>query len=275
MQQIVNFLVKHRNFLLFAFLLFLSVIFTVQSHSYHKSKFVNSANFLSGGIYGGLDDITEYFDLKVQNSQLVEENNRLRSKLYNIGDSVISQRMGSAAYDSLYRFTTAKVINNNYNLKDNFLTLRGGSKKSIKQDLGVVTSKGIVGIIDRVSPKYATVLSILNSNSQINAKLKKSNHFGILVWKGGDPNIVDLVDVQSKAPVALGDTIVTGGKSTIFPEGIGIGVVDTFKLDPSENFYTIKIRLFNDMTNIGYVYVIENIDGNEIQTLEQQTIDEQ
>jgi len=274
MQQIVNFLIKHRNFLLFAFLLFLSLVFTIQSHSYHRSKFVNSANFLSGGIYGGLDDISEYFDLKIHNAQLVEENNRLRSRLYNLTDKK-DQKLDTLAFNSLYRFTTAKVINNNYNLKDNFITLRGGSKKGIKQDLGVITSKGLVGIVDRVSSNYATVLSILNSNSQINAKLKKSNHFGILVWKGGDPNIVDLVDVQSKAPVALGDTIVTGGKSTIFPEGIGIGTINNFKLDPSENFYTIKIKLFNDMTNVGYVYVIENMNGDEIKTLEQQTVDEQ
>ena len=274
MQQIVNFLIKHRNFLLFAFLLFLSLIFTIQSHSYHKSKFVNSANFLSGGIYGSIDNIYEYFDLKIHNTQLVEENNRLRSRIYNITGTQLKQ-IDTSAFNSLFRFTTAKVINNNYNLKDNFLTLRGGSNKKIKQDLGVITSKGIVGIVDRVSNKYATVLSILNSNSQINAKLKKSNHFGILVWKGGDPNIVDLVDVQSKAPVSLGDTIVTGGKSTIFPEGIGIGTIHTFKLDPSENFYTIKIKLFNDMTNIGYVYVIENLDSEEIKTIEQQTIDEQ
>ncbi len=118
-------------------------------------------------------------------------------------------------------------------------------------------------------------MSILNSNSQINAKLKKSNHFGILVWKGGDPNLVDLVDVQSKAPVKQGDTIVTGGKSTIFPEGIGIGIIDQFELDPTENFYSIKVRLFNDMTNVGHVYVIENLDREEIKTLEQETRDEQ
>ena len=69
--------------------------------------------------------------------------------------------------------------------------------------------------------------------------------------------------------------IVTGGKSTIFPEGIGIGTIKSFELDPSENFYSIKVELFNDMTNIGYVYVIENLDREEIQTLEQQTADEQ
>ena len=274
MQQIVNFFIKYRNFLLYAFLLFISLVFTIQSHSYHRSKFVNSANFLSGGIYSSLDNITEYFDLKVHNAQLVEENNRLRTRLLNTRDS-ISQKIDTATFHKRFRFTTAKTINNNYTFKDNFLTLRAGTKDGLKQDLGVITSKGIVGIVDRASANYATVISILNSNSQINAKLKKSNHFGILVWRGGNPNIIDLIDVQSKAPVQKGDTIVTGGKSTIFPEGIGIGTIKSFELDPSENFYSIKVELFNDMTNIGYVYVIENLDRAEIRTLEQQTADEQ
>ena len=274
MQQIVNFLIKYRNFLLFVFLLFLSLVFTIQSHSYHRSKFVNSANFLSGGIFTGIDNISSYFDLKTHNEQLLTENSLLRQQLLNTRDS-ISQEIDTTRFGTQFQITTAKVINNNYSHKDNFLTLKAGSKAGIKQDLGVITSEGIVGIVDKVSPRYATVVSILNSNSQINAKLKKSNHFGILVWKGGDPNLVDLVDVQSKAPVKQGDTIVTGGKSTIFPEGIGIGTIAQFKLDPTENFYSIKVKLFNDMTNVGHVYIIENLDREEIQTLEQETQDEQ
>ena len=274
MQQILNFLIRFRNFLLFIVLLLLSVFFTIQSHSYHRSKFINSANFLSGGFYSKLDDLDSYLNLKVHNKDLVEENKRLREIVFNSSDSV-STSTDTTHFDGTYRFATARVINNNYSLKDNFLTLRGGKNDSIKPDLGVITSKGIVGIIDKVSSRFSTVVSILNRNSQINAKLKKSGHFGILIWDGKDPNLVKLVDVQQKAPVAKGDTIVTGGKSTIFPEGIGIGTIKDFKLDASENYYTITISLFNDMTNLGYVYVIENLDKNEIKTLEQATIDEQ
>tara|TARA_R110002020_G_scaffold205086_10_gene409603 strand:+ start:244 stop:1068 length:825 start_codon:yes stop_codon:yes gene_type:complete len=274
MQQIINFLIKYRNFLLFVFLLFISFVFTIQSHSYHRSKFVNSANFLTGGIYTTIDNINSYFDLRVHNDQLLEENKRLRQKLFNPLDS-LSSTIDTVTYDSKYQVTKAKVINNNYSLRDNFLTLKGGRKDSIKQDLGVITSNGIVGIIDKVSNNYSTVISILNSNSQINAKLKKSGHFGILVWDGKDPNLVELIDVQEKAPVAKGDTIITGGMSTIFPEGVGVGTVEDFKLDQSENFYTITIKLFNDMTNIGHVYVIENMDREQIKELEEQTIDEQ
>lgn len=273
MQRILNILIKYRNFLLFALLLLLSLFFTIQSHSYHRSKFVNSANFLSGGVYSSLSDVSDYFDLKTHNQNLLEENRLLREKLFNELDTV-SAIEDTATFADTYKFYKARVINNNYALRDNFITLRAGLQDSIETDLGVITSKGIVGVIDQVSSKFSTVISILNSNSQINAKLKKSEHFGILEWDGKDPHKVKLVDVQEKAPVATGDTIVTGGMSTIFPEGIGIGTIIDFELDASENYYTITIELFNDMTNIGHVYIIKNLDRQEIETIEEQTVDE-
>src|SRR5690606_28118618 len=141
----------------------------------------------------------------------------------------------------------------------------------LRPDMGVVTSKGIVGIVENISDNYATVISILNSNSRINAQLTKTNHFGSLVWDGKDPNIVQLIDVPGLAPIAQGDTIVTGGQSLIFPEGIPIGTIEDFSLDRSESYYNINVSLFNDMTNIGYVYIIEHTRKDEILELQETT----
>ncbi len=108
----------------------------------------------------------------------------------------------------------------------------------------------------------------MNTNSRINAQLKKSNHFGTLLWDANSPEIVQLVDVPKIAPLQKGDTIITGGRSTIFPKGIEIGTVESFKLDNAEDFFEINIKLFNDMTNIEHVYIINNHDSEEILNLE-------
>ena len=42
----------------------MSLFFTIQSHSYHKSKFINSANYVTGGIYKKTNGIKQYFNLK-------------------------------------------------------------------------------------------------------------------------------------------------------------------------------------------------------------------
>lgn len=273
MQQIINFVIRNKTFLLFLLLFSLSLALTIQSHSYHKSKFISSTNFLTGGIYNKTNSIKEYFKLKKQNEILVEENNKLKSILYNYKILNENQTLTDSSVHKYFEFKTASVIKNSYSNTNNYLTLDKGTNDGIKQDLGVVTSKGIVGIIDNTSRNYSRVISILNTKSRINAQLKASNHIGSLIWNTKSPEFVQLIDISKFAPVSLGDTIITGGQSTIFPKGIPIGTIDNFAIDVNGDTYTINIKLFNDMTDIGYVYIITNNDSEEIKSL-QAPIDE-
>lgn len=274
MQQIINFLIRNKNFLLFVFLFSVSLVFTIQSHSYHKSKFINSANFFSGGLYESASNLQGYFNLKTYNKQLLEENARLRESEQRLLSNHIIDTLGNPllsttdSLDTQYLYIPARVIDNSYSQTDNIITLKAGRRDSVHADMGVITSNGIVGIIERTSTKYSTVLSILNSSFKTQAKLRSSDHSGTLKWDGLDPNIMKVTDMQEQAPIKIGDTIETSGKSAIFPKGVPIGTIEKFHLDGSKNFYTLSIRLFNDMTNLGHVYIIKNNDREEIKMLE-------
>ena len=268
MQQIIFFLIRNKNFLLFIVLFSISIFLTIQTHSYHKNNFVNSSNSITGGIYTIKSSITNYFNLREENEILIDENTRIRIQLESYKSKVVNQNIDTNSILSKYYFVSAKVINNSFSKTKNKLTIDKGERDSIQLDLGVITSKGIVGIIDNVSNKYATIQSILNTNSQINAKLKNAKHFGSLVWNTEDPNVIQLIDIPRLASVKIGDTIVTGGKSTIFPEGILIGAVIDFELTEDKNSQNLNIQLFNDMTNLQHVYIIDNLDSQEIINLE-------
>ena len=273
MQQILFFLIRNKNFLLSLFLFLISFALTIQSHSFHKNKFINSANFFSGGIYSIKNNITDYFNLIEENNILLEENARLRMHLGSFSELSSINNIDSTKSFSKFQFETAKVINNSYSKSKNILTLDKGSQSGIAIDMGVISSNGLIGIIKNTSAKYATVQSILNINSQINAKLKNSNHFGSLIWNTKDPNIVQLIDIPRLAPIIVGDTIITGGKSTIFPEGVLVGTIYSSIINEDKNSYTINIKLFNDMTSLKHVYIINNKDTEEIKTLEKESDD--
>ena len=100
---------------------------------------------------------------------------------------------------------------------------------------------------------------------------KKSNHFGSLIWNAKNAGYVQLIDVPRLASVQKGDTVVTGGQSTIFPENIPVGIIDKIFTDTENNYYTLNIRLFSDMTNLNHVYVIKNKQSIEINKLETET----
>jgi rod shape-determining protein MreC len=272
MQQIFNFIFKNSYRLLFLLLLGISLSLTVQSHSFHKSKVISSANFLSGGVYSQLNEIDEYFNLRSQNQVLATENARLKTILFNRTDSLDLDKIDTIPGLKRTNVIVSKIIHNAYNSPENYLTLHAGENDGVKTDMGVINDLGIVGIVEKTSPRYATVLSVLNVKSRINAKFKKSNHFGSLIWNGKNTGFVQLIDVPRLASsVRKGDTIVTGAESRIFPENINIGTVYKIYISPETNYYTIDIKLFNDMTNLGHVYIIKDNEREELLQLEKET----
>jgi len=250
-------------------------LFTIQSHSYHKSKVITSANFLSGGVYERINNIKEYLNLKSENDNLALENARLRSILFKIKDTATVEKLEKSVQGvNPGDIIVSKVIHNSYNVHQNFLTLNSGSLDGVKPDMGVINSLGIVGIVDRTSPRFSTVISILNVKSQINAKIKKSDHFGSLIWDGKNTGYVQLIDVPRLASIRKGDTIVTGGQSIIFPENINIGTIEKYYYEEDTHFYTIDVKLFNDMTNLGHVYILKSDYREELKNLEKGNKDE-
>jgi rod shape-determining protein MreC len=276
MQQLFYLIRKFRYFLLFLVLEIIALTLVIQNHSYQQSKFINSANFISGGIYNKVSSITDFINLKSENQRLSEENNKLRNWIEKNKPEAIAKivsQIDTSNSSQKYQYISAKIINNNYTKRNNFLTLNKGTKQNLKIDLGVVNSKGVIGVIKSVSENYATVLSILNSNSKINVKLKNGNQFGTLFWNGKDYNIAQISDIPRQTIIKKGDTIVTGGKSAIFPEGIYVGVIKDFKFENNQ-FKEINVSLFNDMSALSYVEIIMNYQKKEQKKLEQNNLNE-
>ena len=270
MQQILSFFFKNKHILLFFLLELIAIIFTIQSHSFHKSKFVNSANYITGGIYNKINNVKEFLFLKKENIRLAQENIELKNllNLQGISDSTMNITViDTLKYHQKFNFIAGKVINNEFRKSNNYLTLNKGSVNGIKSDMGVVSSKGIIGITKSVSKHYATVLSVLNVNYQINVRLIDSDHFGSLSWDSKDYKTVQLLYLPIQASIKIGDTLISGGKSTIFPEGILVGTIKSFSTN-NNNYENISVTLFNDMSAVGHVEIIDNLDKVEIKNLE-------
>ncbi len=264
MQRIIYFLIRNKDFILFLSLLLICLSINISYNEYNKSKFLNSSNSLFSGLYNTKFTISKYFNLEYQNKILTEENRKLRLLLYN------TKKDGSTKFEKInFDVTSASVIKNSYSYSNNFITIDIGKKDSVEIDNGVISSKGVVGIIDKTTLNYSRFISVLNTNFLLNAKFKNSNYFGILSWDGLKTNRLQLKDIPKQANVSIGDTIVTGGNSLIFPKGILIGYVDSFKLDNSQNYLELEIELATDMANIEKVYVLRNNNLKEINSLDE------
>ena len=257
MEQLINGVIRYRNILLFLILFSLSLQLISESKSYTRGSLSHQTTLAYAFIHEIKYNFYSYLKLKDNNAKLANENKLLI-------DYLLSPRPSPNTIKT--EINSAKVIQNNFSLSYNHLIINKGSSDKISPETGVITANGVVGIVSQTSKHYAVVLSLLNKSIRINAKLKKSHHFGSLTWDGKSPQFMTLLDLPIMASVAYGDTIITGGLSTIFPEGIPIGIVVDF--NTTEQLPEYKIQLFEDMTALNQVYLTSNQDQRGIQALQ-------
>ena len=262
MRKIIDFLIKNVHSLTFIFLILFSITQIIDKNYYHNSKFNFFSNSLVNSINQSKQSFNEYFELKNINESLINENNFLRNKY--------SQNIEIDSFGLInnYLFKSAKVISNSIKFSKNFITINKGREDGVEIDDGVVSNKGVIGVVNNTSEKFSTVISLLNSNLIINAKIKRTNHFGSLNWDANDPQLLTLYDIPKNANIKINDSIETGGMSSIFPEDIPIGIIENFILPTASNYYEISIRLFEDIGSIQNVYVVKNKFRDEINELE-------
>lgn len=265
MQQLIQFLIKNFTKILFLFLLIICFSFIINNKPFHRSKYINASNYISGSFNEKMNNIKSYFLLKEELIELKNENLILKKELFkDEKNNSISELKSYRGFEVIQ----AKIVKNSYYTYENYLTLNAGKNLGIKPEMGVMNSKGIIGIIEFTLENHSSVISILNINSKINAKLKNSDHFGWVSWNGKNTGFVQLIDMPRLAKVNYGDTIVTGTQGIFFPEGQNIGTVHKVYNDGETNFHTIDVKLFNDMTNLKNVFVIKNKDKKELEMIE-------
>lgn len=275
MRNLLNFLLKYNYWFLFIILEVASFVLLFQFNRYQQSAFFTSANVVSGAVYEVSGGITSYFHLKSANEDLLDRNMLLEQQIANLEKALKELNTDSFAVKSIrdlpqtdYQLFKANVIKNSLNQIDNYMTLDKGSSSGIRPEMGVLDGNGVVGIVYETSPSYSVVISLLNSKSSISCKIVGSEYFGSLKWEHGDSRYAYLKDLPRHAEFNLGDTVVTSGYSTVFPEGIIVGTVDDMTDSNDGLSYLLKIKLAADFGKVGDVRVISRNGQQEQKELE-------
>jgi rod shape-determining protein MreC len=279
MRNIILFI--RRFFVLFIFLLLqvLSIAILVKYNRTYEAAFANNANEIIGSIDKQYNKMHEYFTLKKTNEELAKQNRELLNLLkseYGGADTASFYKVDSLLRDTLKRvarfhFLEARVVNNSVNEENNYITISRGAKQGVKKDMGVLGANGVVGRVILVSDNYSVIMSMLNRNSKISARLKNDTASNSSVdWDGRNPSYVTLHNVSKSAKVKKGDTAVTSNFSTTFPQGLMVGTVYDIATDPSSNFYVLRLKTATNFYNLQYVYLIENTQWTEQHALEAQ-----
>jgi rod shape-determining protein MreC len=267
MQNLLQLFARVGNLILFVVLEIVCLYLIVNYNQEQKGIYINSSNLFSASLYNRYNSFTEYLSLGDKNERLAEENSKLLEELINLRSI---RQLPPSKLDSArsFKLIPAAVINNSINQKNNKLTIDKGYAQGVFKGQGIVNKDGLVGIVSDVSKNYATAISLLNLQTNISVKLKRTNEIGELQWDGISVRRMKMNAVPPHVEVVEGDSIVTSGFSTIFPRDFYIGKVEKVAKDKRNGFLSLEITLNNDLTSLDYVYVIENLKADEQKELE-------
>ncbi len=273
MRRLLLFIQKVYVGLIFIVLEILALHFYCSSTSYTRAQLLSASNAAVGSVYGALSDIRHYFGLRKENAELLEQIAGLRDELAQFREQIPDTAMLAGILSSRQKYShiTARVINNSVNRRENYLTVDKGEKDGVEPNMAVLSANGtLVGYVLSCSERLSVCISALNTSFRASGSLSGSNHFGSISWDGTDRSRITLSEIPKYAPVNIGDTIVTTSYSFIFPEGIAIGTVESFRLVDNTASYIVDVRPATDFTSLRRVILVKNADAMEQIYLEQE-----
>lgn len=267
MRNLILYLLRYGSFVLFLLLEGICISLLVNYNESQREIFVNSSGNLNGKVNSFTHRVGEIYTAHREVDSLSNVIRELRTQNLYLVSLIEEAQLDTLKLDTFHTFIPARVIQNSIQKSNNFITINKGEKDGVKPRMGVVADRGVVGVVRDVSANYATVMSVLHRQSRTAAKIKGTGYFGNLKWQGINPNVVNLEDIPKHVNVQVGDTIQTSGYSRHFPSGIDIGKVKEVELSQGSNVYTIEVSLFTDMRDLEVVYIMEDHQVVELDSL--------
>ncbi|MDE6485645.1 MAG: rod shape-determining protein MreC [Duncaniella sp.] len=276
MSELLKFLQKYSSWLLFAIYVAAACVMLFTTNPYQHHVYLSSASAVSAAVYDAEREVTGYFALRDINDDLQRRNSDLELEIYRLKE-MLRQRDEQIMLDTMtvdpslsrYSFIMAHVINNSTTHPHNYITINKGALDGIRPEMGVMDQNGIVGVVNIVGDHSARLISLLNPYLRISCKVKGQEHVGSLTWDGRNPGEALLEELPSHAVFNHGDTIVTSGYSSMFPEGVPVGTVIEGRRDrDDDNFFALRVNLFTDFTTLSTVRVIVDSLSNELRIVE-------
>ena len=276
MQSLIAFLVRTGTWMLFIIYVLASCVLLFSRNPWQHHVYLTSANAVTASVYGAVSNVTSYFNLRSLNEDLQHRNSdlelevlALRTQLRQLYEDRRDSTGAGAMIPARYGFTIAHVINNSISRPYNYITIEKGALDGIEPEMGVVDVNGVVGIVNKVTPHTARIISVLNPNLRLSCKVMRSDHIGSLVWDGRDSRFAVLEELPRHAVYNIGDTIVTSGFSSAFPEGVAVGRVTDEMRGHDDNFHALRVELFTDFSTLSTVRIVTDGLRDELKEVEQ------
>ncbi len=217
--------------------------------------------------------VQDKIDEAIEKNNLYEKYKELKNKEEQV-DSVIAQNenlqnevdklketleLNTILSDKV--FLNATVVSRNIGYWYDEITIDKGSKNGIEKGMAVVTSKGLIGQITKVSNYSSTVKLLSNENmsDKISVKIKVGDDYvyGLISMYDSKTNTYTVEGISENVDIEKGADVVTTGMGTVFPSGLMVGTAQKVTTDNFDLSKVVEVKASVDFDDLDYVTVLK------------------
>lgn len=272
---------RHNGALLLVIAVLLCVITAVASLLLGGSAgpVTGAIGFLTAPVRDGVNAVVTWvedgYDRAFKYDQLVEQNEQLKKRVAEMEEEI---RQAQSANDENDRFrnllgfqtkhrelqmepaTITAWVSSNW---ESAFTISKGENADLAADDCVVDEYGnLVGIVTTVGPNWATVTTLVDTETNLGGLLGRTDTAAILE---GDFALMGegrlkLTYLPENSEMIAGDEVLTSGKGGVYPSGLVVGAVAEVHTDASGMGRYAVIQPAADLNSLRQVFVIKEFD---------------
>jgi len=277
MERLLKFIYEYRAFFTFLFLELTCAWLIIENNQFQSSAYFNSSSRMAASVLGFSQDVREYFSLRTINRDLAEENSILRTALEQRNQRIFADQipeLKDPLLSNRFEYIDAKVVSNSTQFYKNYITVDKGKLDGIKLGMAAISPLGAIGKVKSVSDHFSVLISLLHTDEMVSCVVKQKDYFGTVQWDGADVRLTNLRYIPRHANPSVGDTVITSGYNSIFPNGVLVGVIHSATLNEEAPFWNIKVSLAQDFSKLSFVELVKSNLQSERDSLERVTISE-
>lgn len=214
---------------------------------------------VTGFVGGGIENVGRYFHLKAENELLAQQNLALMQMM--AGDAP-----SRADHTEAWTYIPAQIAQHQFKGNHSYYLLDKGSNDGVTVNCGVITPRGVVGIVDAVSPHYSYVRSFFSVGMTVSVREDSTGVTGPMVWDGKGRSGASLRTIPHHIVIPPGREIRTSPYSDLFPPDIPLGVTGKSRFS-KDGTQTIAVDLYEEPTRLRYVMIVCQTWRDEIKQL--------
>jgi rod shape-determining protein MreC len=208
-----------------------------------------------------LDTVQRAADLRAENRALREQVERLQAELAQLRElelenQELRQLAGLQPLPLRNELIPARVVGRDPLPFVQVVTIDVGTEQGVREDLPVVTWRGLIGRIIDAQPTTARVLLITDASSAVAVRVQQPESRATGVVRGRNDALLLLQYVAQQAPLETGDLLITSGLGGVFPPGVPVGTVVQVRKRDQDLFQEALVEPTARLGQLERVYVL-------------------